>query len=363
MLKQPNTPKKETALEKEAEKELLACLAEIPFLSIVQTQRQPRDGNWRPDLMIDIRDGNREESLVVECKTSGQPRIAREAVNQLLLYLGDFKQKVYGIFAAPYISPRAAEICAQNGIGYIDLAGNCLISFEKIFIKKEGKPNPFVQKRDLRSLYSPRSERVLRVILNEPKRVWKIQELAKAAGVSLGQTFNVKKLLLNREWLQTAQTREGFALSQPLELLREWSENYDFRRNTVFEYYSMKSPSEIEAELSRLFKEKGIACGLTGFSGSARLGIATRYQRAMAYVGEGDLEAVEQRLGLKRVTSGANVILLLPYDDGVFLGATSKNQDEVVSSVQVYLDLVGYRGRGEEAAGQLLNEVIKPQWE
>ena len=34
----------------------------------------------------------------------------------------------------------------------------------------------------------------------------------------------------------------------------------------------------------------------------------------------------------------------------------------IASPIQIYLDLVGFRGRGEEAATAILEEVIQPQW-
>jgi hypothetical protein len=77
-------------------------------------------------------------------------------------------------------------------------SGNCLLTFDQVFVSKEGKPNPFVRKRDLRSLYSPKAERMLRVLLSAPGRWWKAQPLARESGVSLGQGFNVKKLLVLR---------------------------------------------------------------------------------------------------------------------------------------------------------------------
>jgi hypothetical protein len=66
---------------------------------------------------------------------------------------------------APYISPVSAEICRKEGVGYLDLAGNCRLSFENVFIRREGIHNPFAVKRDLRSLYAAKSARVLRVLL------------------------------------------------------------------------------------------------------------------------------------------------------------------------------------------------------
>ena len=52
----------------------------------------------------------------------------------------------------------------------------------------------------------------------------------------------------------------------------------------------------------------------------------------------------------------------MPYDAGVYYDVTTKEGSRVVSPVQLYLDLIGFKGRGEEAAKALLEEVIKPLW-
>ncbi len=63
-------------------------------------------------------------------------------VNQLRLYLPTLPD-AYGVFMAPYVSPKTAEICTKEGVGYIDLAGNCRLSFDGVFIERQGIPNPF----------------------------------------------------------------------------------------------------------------------------------------------------------------------------------------------------------------------------
>jgi hypothetical protein len=65
---------------------------------------------------------------------------------------------------------------------------------------------------------------------------------------------------------------------------------------------------------------------------------------------------------LKEVETGANVMLLGPYDEGVFYGTQVIDDIRIVSPVQIYLDLKSYKGRGEEAAEVLLRDVIKPKW-
>lgn len=295
---------------------------------------------------------------MVEVKRNGQPRLARDAVNQLLRWVVK-KPGAYGILAAPYISPKAAEICKAAGVGYVDLSGNCRLSFDRVYIERTGNPNEFARSRELRSLYAPKASRVLRVLLANPGRAWKVQELSNEADVSLGHVSNVKKLLEDREWVSSG--KRGLATTAPRELLREWAENYSYRDNEVQDYYSMEGVADVEQQLAAACESEGQRYALTMFSGAARFAVATRYNRVFAYV-EGKQAEIASRVGLKAVPSGANVSLLTPYDEGVFYGMKERDGIYVPSSVQVFLDLSSFRGRGEETAGALLRDVIEVQW-
>jgi len=339
-------------LERKARQALIACLQDIPFLEAEISDDQGGD------FVVSVNLGDKEQTILAEFKNNGEPRYARQAVNQLLRYMQK-SPAAYSVFIAPYISPQAAKICREANIGYVDFAGNCFLSFGQVFIQREGKPNPYAQKRKLRSLYSPKAERILRVMLAVGPKGWKVVELAGEAGVSLGLVSNVKKLLADREWVDYQNV--GFSLVEPFSLLEEWSQNYTYRRNQINGFYSMLSVPDFENRLGEICQQQGIQYGLTGFSGAARLAPMVRYQQVMAYVG-GDIEELVELLGVKPVTSGANVLLLAPYDEGVFYGSQEMDGLTLVSPIQIYLDLMGYRGRGEEAARTLLDEVIRKQW-
>ncbi len=346
------------ALEKKAEEALRTCLSKVPFLKIQDIQKQPERGDKRPDILVRLSLQDAEKNLIVEVKNNGQPRLAREAVNQLLRYLDVFPES-YGVFMAPYISPNASKICEKDGIGYVDLSGNCRLGFDQVYIEREGNPNQFFKKRDLRSLYSPKAERILRVLLNNPQERWKVKTLSVEAGVSLGQVSNVKTLLSDREWITT--DREGFLLSAHESLLAEWAENYTYKKNSVRNFYSMKSVPEIEATIAEICSKKQLNYALTGFSGVARLAPAVRYKRVFAYIEDTD-EYINGIMNFKEVQSGANVSILIPYDQGVFYGDLEVEGVKIASPIQIYLDLLGLRGRGEEAADALLEQKIKPLW-
>lgn len=348
-------------LERQAVEALLACLEDIPFVQDVETAfqvSQQLSGASRPDGVVKLMLPEGEQLLLLEVKNSGQPKLARGAANQLFRFREAYPD-AYGIFAAPYISSQAAAICREAGIGYVDLAGNCRLSFGQVYIQREGQPNPFAQKRDLRSLYSPKAERVLRVLLANPGRPWKIQALADEVGVSVGHTYNVKKLLADREWLRTEPG--GFVLSEPSQALAEWAQNYQYDRSQAHDYYSLKPITDVEADLVQVCRGEEVPYALTGFSGAARLAPFVRYQRATAYVAKG-LEELVDRLDLKEVPSGANVSLLTPYDEGVLYGACDVDGIQVSSPIQIYLDLQDLGGRSQEAAQFLLEQVIQPTW-
>jgi hypothetical protein len=350
---------KRTDIEKRAATAIKSCLDGVPFIQVKQIRQNMQLGNLEADLLIDfqIADGPLRR-IAVETKVNGQPRLAREAAN-LLVRMQNESPGVYGVFMAPYISPVSAEICRREGIGYLDLAGNCGLSFETVFIRHEGIRNPFSERRDLRSLYAAKSARVLRVLLMRSLEWWKTQPLANEATVSLGQVANVRKLLRDREWI--VEDTEGFRLSNPQALLKEWSENYTYRKNIVRDFYSLKRSEEIEEAVAKACAELDITYAFTGFSAARRIAPAVRGQRAMGYL-SAIPEALLEKTGLKEVTSGANASLILPYDEGVYYMTREVDSLRVVCPVQLYLDLKAFKGRGEEAAQAIWKKELSTLW-
>lgn len=344
----------EQQIEKRSLDALKACLAGASFASVnALAQKTSGDG----DLLVKVKTSAGSKYLIVKWKSSGQPRIVREAA-LMLARACQRRPSAYGVIVAPYISPKAAEICIEEGVGYVDFAGNRHLSFKGVYIEQSGKPNPSVVRREQRSLFSQKAARVLHVLFENPKKKWRIANLAKEAGVSLGQAFNVKKRLLDREIIVV--DGDGIALKDPATLLGEWAVAYVSRKNWS-EYFTLKSPAEFEAELAKLCAGKDIPYALMGFSAASRYAPAVRSNRAMAYV-SGNVDKIAQELGLKAVTSGANVVLAFPSDEGVYYGLQEIDDMKIVSPLQAYLDLVGFRGRGDEAAQTILERKVRPTW-
>lgn len=329
-------------------------------------------GKSRIDLLADVRVNGENFKLIIEIKSPGEPRQIRAAVQQLkeykeqLKYSGTItgiipkvKSQIYGIVAAPYITEDSARICKENNIGYIDLAGNCFLKFSKVFIERKNYPNPYKEKRIVRSIFAPKASRILRVMLSIPRKSWQLQELAKEADVSLGQTYKVKERILDLEY--ASEVNRNIVLKRPEELLSKWSEEYSFRKNKLYDYFSFGEPRDIEQKIANYCKKNNITYGLTLFSGLALVAPYARYTRVFIYIREKSQE-VTSALELRTVDSGPNITILEPYDDGVFYRLQEINGMQVVINIQLYLDLVSYKGRGEESAKFLLDQKIRPQW-
>lgn len=338
--------------------ELQRTFREIPFIVVKGPISEASLAGAKIDLVMDLRVKNRDLQVLVEVSSLGEPRVVRAAIQQLKEHISRV-DNAYPIVAAPYISDDTAMVCRQNGVGYIDLAGNCLLSFDQIYVERRGYPKAAVEKRQVRSIFSPKSSRILRVMLDNPGRSWRVQELAGEAQVSLGLASRLKERLLDLEY--ALENGKGLALSRPGELLELWADNYSFRKNKVHDYFGFHEVGELERDLSQYCGRRSLRYALTMFSGAALVAPFMRYTRGFAYV-VGDVREVSKSLGLKEVSSGHNFTILEPYDEGVFYGSRKVDGMTVVSNIQLYLDLVGFKGRGEESARFLLEQRIRPRW-
>jgi hypothetical protein len=195
-----------------------------------------RVGGQTADLLVKFKMGDQEHTLVLEVSPLGQPRQIREAVTKL----GEIRRELptaYAVATATYISPQSAAILRRANLGYLDLSGNCYLAFDQVLIEKEGKRNLRPSTRPLKSLFAPRATRVARVLLAEWQRSWRLEELARAAAVSLGHGHNVVKRLEDLAWVERDE-RQRIRLAKPADLLEAWCESYTYRENELATYFS-----------------------------------------------------------------------------------------------------------------------------
>jgi hypothetical protein len=308
-----------------------------------------------PDLVIQAEIRNKPITLIVEAKSQGEPRYIREAGDRLRGYLSQFPG-AYPIVIAPYISSQSANLLKSKQVGYFDLAGNVLIDIGPLFISVTGKPNSNPVQKKLKSLFAAKSSRVLRVLLTNPAKTWYVQDLAAEAGVSIGLASKLKQRLLELELVD--DVRAGIILRKPGDLLDEWAKAYSYQQNDIFKYYSPNATTQVERQVSEFARNRGLGYALTMFSGAERISPFVRYNFSAFYF-SGSMLELEQQLELKSTDSGANVWAFRPFDEGVYYGMQNVGGIQIASNVQLYLDLINYKGRGEEQARALRERLLK----
>jgi hypothetical protein len=311
-----------------------------------------RIGSQTVDLLAKFKLGDHEQTMVVDVVSLGQPRQIRAAVTKMSEVL-TVMPAAYPVAASVYIGSQSARILKDNGLGFVDLSGNCYLAFEHVLIEKDGKRNVRPSTRPLRSLFAPRATRVVRALLAEPGRAWRLEELAKAAAVSLGHSHNVVKRLEDLRWVERDEAQR-IHLGKPADLLEAWCESYSYRTNEMASYFvSERVSRRLMADLAKAATADNRRYAFTLSAGLSLVAPQTRLGGVHCYL-EGDPAPIAAALGLHPAgEADGSLHLLAPYDPGVFHGSLDKAGLKVVCLPQLYADLARYERRGAEQAEHL----------
>ena len=97
---------------------------------------------------------------------------------------------------------------------------------------------------------------------------------------------------------------------------------------------------------------------MTGFSGGVRYTPVVRYNKAQIIVRPEDYKEFVIQSECKEVETGANISVIIANDDDLLLDSRSIEGYMVASPVQIYLDCMQNKGRGEEMAEAILKKEI-----
>ena len=337
------------------EGELASALpALLPSLRVARTRRQGPGDGLAADVITPF---GRRRRLCLRVAAAPAPGRIREPLRHLKTR--GASSNAYPVFAARFLSPRVRQICREEGVGYVDLAGNCFLHFDGVHVEKIIERNPFPPRGRPASLFAPVSSRLLRALLEEPERRWSVSELASTCGVSLGQTSNVTRRLVEEAYLE--RSRRRLRLAQPARLLEAWRDQGAPVHRMVGAFYSF------EADLSRRMQQLADAgrtrhwrYAVTSFAGAALIAPFVHGLQTLACYVE-DAAALPhwvQALDLRPVEQGANVLLLVPSDRGVFYRAQEVQGVMAAGAIQLYLDLFHDPARGREQADFLRQQRL-----
>ena len=357
-----NTDNSLNKLKKEAELALKAALARVPALDERNFKVQARCNlNRNVDFELQLIYEDKTYVITVEVKSSAQPRQIRASILDLLTVGRNPNQTIVPMLIAPYLSPEARAICAEHKVSYLDMEGNCRISFDAVFIERNVSTKPILQRREFKSLFTPKSSRVLGAMMADPFQSWKVHDLAKNSKISIGHVSNVRKALLDREWATI--DKGGFFISQPDALLDAWRDVCKTLPGQAIKLYSTLHGTELEKAIRVMFSETSLKKGtvlLSSFSAAKWLYPYARISNEYFYSDSKGLDLLTEHLKLSPTSKGENILVTVLDEENFPINIKNPATNIwCTDEIQTYLDLWLSGERGREAAEQLRKNLLK----
>lgn len=321
--------------------------------------------------MITAPDGA-EATVLLECKSVVVPRDVAGMVNQLKTYAKAAEKRgieVGGLMlAAPFVSPTTRAQAEQHHlVGWFDLTGNLRLQVERpaLFLDRTGSDrNGFRDPADrlLKSLRGPAAAKVVLELFDTSEPVG-VRDLAGRAQVGAATSARVLELL-DREAVLTRGEDGAVTAVRKRALVDRWVQDYKvMASNEVITTVDPRGLSHALATLpsvdSRVVLTGSAAAraylpdGLTAVSPLVSLSLYAE-----------DPVGLMDRLGLRSVERGMNVLVMRPYDEVVYARSRRIEGLDYAAPAQVVADLLTGPGRSAEEAQQLMTvlETSEAGW-
>jgi hypothetical protein len=325
----------------------------------------PTDEPGTPDFVVTFTVGRQTRKLV--CAVIPRQLYPKEAIITSAL-LERWKKRnnlseAYRVIVASFISPPCAKTLQEEGVGYVDLAGNFRLTPGNAHLEREVAGNPFYVKRELKSLFKPQATRIMLNLLLTGK-VWTGSELAAAAQTSGAHVSGLKKSMVERDWIKT--TSRAILVTQPGAVLDAWREA--LRKTDYAPFYTVLHGAALEDATRALFEPTaaGRQILLAGPSAAQSIAPYARGHNLQFIATKAGLTLLHDRLQLQPASQGANVLIEVVGETDVrFSFARDIERPGICSTdaVSTYLSLWQQGERMREAAEHLRVTVLEPMWE
>lgn len=309
------------------------------------------DGEPQADLLVKTEWGR----LVVEYKGSSTGAVVSAATQEARRYASSLDG--IPVVVVPYMGRVGREVCERANVSWFDLSGNAHLVAPGLRVLIDGRPNAFPARGRPASVFAPRSSRIARRLLIDPKRSWRQRELAAETRLDEGFVSRIVRRLVADGELERIDG--AVRVVDPRRLLDGWVAAYDFRRHTILAGHIV-GPSG-EARLHQIAKtlEGRVPYAMTGLAGAWLLTKFASFRITTTFLPEPPSKALLADLGFREEPSGANTWLVTPNDDGVFDGQKELEGIVCAHPVQVLVDLAGHPERAREAADELRTRKLR----
>jgi len=299
----------------------------------------------------------------VECKSTAARAPLLMALLQISEIKDSFKKGAIPLIVVPYMGKSGMDFCKNHNLSWMDLSGNAHIKAQRLLIRVEGRPNRFKKAGRPANVFAPKSARIVRQLLIEPKRGYSQRELSQKTGMDEGHTSRIVRRL---EGFNLIDRDDKGALRPPNpdELLEAWREAYNFSKHQIIKgHVAARSGEELLKRMVQILSDQKIDYAATGLAGAWQYTHFTKFRIVTLFLLDVPGKSLFDQLYFRKDDRGANTWLVVPNDKGVFHGSSVQDDIVCVHPVQVYLDLKGHPERAKEAASMVRQERLKWGWD
>lgn len=304
-----------------------------------------------------------DKTFLVEFKSSSTRANLLSALLQLVQLKNSFSKEAIPIVVVPFMGNVGARFCNENGLSWVDLCGNAHIKAPGLIVRAEGKPNRFKKAGRPRNPFAPKSARIVRQLLIEPKKFLTQRELSKKTGLSEGFTSIIVRKL-EHDGLISRDAQGAVRPQDPNHLLDAWHDAYDFHKNEIIKgHIAARSGEDLLHLISSVLRSQKIDYAVTGLGAAWLQNRFANFRLTTVYLRYPPNQDLLRELAFREDERGANTWLVIPNDEGVFQGTNVLGEIRCVHPVQTYLDLKGHPERSDEAASKLRQDKLNWEWD
>lgn len=259
------------------------------------------------------------------------------------------------LLLCPHIPDGLAADLRSAGINHADLNGRLFLKVPSLIVDRGPRGKGYRGPGPELNPFTLKSSRVVRMLLASREREWTQEDLQTGTGISRALVSLTLADLIERELVEQTRpcSRDQAGLYRVGDfnrLLDAWSAEDRWHKRTVVRQYSALSgdPSEIAASARDAMGVQNLYF-TQWFAAQVRCPYTTS-PLVSAYVRNKPSTKIPWA---REVDNGGNLWLITPRDEGVFQGGQTIGGFNLVSDVQIYLDLLRVGQRGPEQAQAL----------
>jgi len=220
-----------------------------------------------------------------------------------------------------------------------------------------------VNAKGRKNIFADKATLLLRAMIKEPGKKWVVRDFVNSLPISLGMASEVIATLETLGYVE--RIKKGpysyTTLINIEKLINDWTQSYNFNLNTMEVFYN---PNLKLHKVKEFFKQRDIE-NQYAFTLHTGANFDTSYvntENIYLYISHEVYDkiflSIRQQLDLKQLVYGGNIFLVKPYyKHSVFWGVQKKRGFNVVSNLQLYLDLYHFKPRGFEHADFLNHQL------